>query len=135
MYDVDDLRVSDGLHLLRRAQTFVLSSPTPHQYFYECNERWLHLLACIFLPSDVDVTIMTTPAKVTALVSQRPPPYTNNTLRVTYPSLLQQPGCILKEFLDSNDMALNLYGTASTSDTYGVLRLKLMGCLVTIVQD
>ena len=96
LYDVDDLRVSDGLHLLRRAQTFVLSSPTPHQYFYECNERWLHLLACIFLPSDVDVTIMTTPAKVTALVSQRPPPYTNNTLRVTYPSLLQQPGCILK---------------------------------------
>ena len=135
LYDVGDLRVSDGLHLLRRAQVFVLSSPTPHQYTSECNERWLHLLACMFLPSDVDVTILTTQAKVTALVSQRPPSYTNATLRTTYPSLLQQPGCILKEFLDTNEMALNLYGTALTSDSYGVLHLKLMGCLVAIVQD
>ena len=48
LYAVDDLRVSDGLHLLRRAQAFVLSSPTHHQYTSECNERWLHLLACMF---------------------------------------------------------------------------------------
>ena len=135
LYAVDDLRVSDGLHLLRRAQVFVLSSPTHQQYTSECNERWLHLLACMFLPSDVDVTLLTTEAKVKALVSQRPPSYTNDTLRTTYPSLLQQPACILQEFLDSNDMALNLYGTTLASDTYGVLRLKLMGCLVAIVQD
>ena len=32
LYNVDDLRVSDGLHLLRRAQVFVLSSPTQQQY-------------------------------------------------------------------------------------------------------
>ena len=30
LYAVDDLRVSDGLHLLRRTQVFVLSSPTHH---------------------------------------------------------------------------------------------------------
>ena len=89
----------------------------------------------MFLPSDVDVTILTNEAKVTALVSQRPPSYTNDMLRTTYPSLLQQPSYILKEFLDSNAMALDLRGATVASDTYGVLRLKLMGCLVAIIQD
>ena len=88
----------------------------------------------MFLPSDVDVTILTNEAKVTALVSQRPPSYTNDMLRTTYPSLLQQPSYILKEFLDSNAMALDR-GATVASDTYGVLRLKLMGCLVAIIQD
>ena len=32
-------------------------------------------------------------------------------------------------------MALGLYGATLASDTYGVLRLKLMGCLVAIFQD
>jgi hypothetical protein len=75
------------------------------------------------------------PAKVMALVSQRPPSYTNDTLRTTYPSLLQQPSFILKEFLNYNAMALSLYGVTLASDTYGMLRLKLMGCLVAIIQD
>ena len=133
MYDVGDLHALDGLHLLRRAQAFVLSSPTPNQYTSECNERWLHLLAYMFLPLDVDVTLLTNNEKVTALVNQRPPSYTNNTLRTTYPSLLQQPSYISKEFLDCNAMTLTLYGTTLTTDTYGVLRLKLMGCLVAII--
>jgi hypothetical protein len=89
----------------------------------------------MFLPLDVDVTILTNEAKVMVLVSQRPPSYTNDTLRTTYPSLLQQPSFILKEFLDSNEMALCLYGVTLASDTYGMLRLKLMGCLVAIIQD
>jgi hypothetical protein len=58
LYDVNDWRVLDGLHLLRRAQTFVLSAPTYQHYTVECNEHWLHLLACMFLPLDVDVTIL-----------------------------------------------------------------------------
>ena len=132
---LESLSKEDGLHLLRRAQVFVLSSPTHHQYTSECNERWLHLLACIFLPSDVDVTILTNEVKVSALVGQRPQSYTNDTLRTTYPSLLQQPSYILKEFLDSNEMALGLYGITLASDTYGMLRLKSMGCLVAIIQD
>ena len=98
LYDVDDLRVLDGLHLLRRAQAFVLSSPTHHQYTSECNERWLHLLACMFLSLEVDVTTLTNDAKATALVSQQ-------------------------EFLDFNEMALGLYGATLASDTYGMLRL------------
>jgi hypothetical protein len=32
-------------------------------------------------------------------------------------------------------MALNLYDVTLASDTYGMLRLKLMGCLVAIIQD
>ena len=135
LYDVTDKCVLDGLHLLRRAQTFVLSSPTSLQFTSECNARWIHLLACLFLPLNVNVVDMSDADKVTALVQQRPPSFTNDTLRTTYPSLLQQPSYILKEFLDSNSMALSLYGAALPSDTYGMLRLKLMGSLVAIVQD
>ena len=32
-------------------------------------------------------------------------------------------------------MALGFYGATLASDTYGVLRLKYMGCLVAIIQD
>jgi hypothetical protein len=32
-------------------------------------------------------------------------------------------------------MALNLYGVTLASDTYGMLRLKLMGCLAAVIQD
>ena len=78
---------------------------------------------------------MSNEEKVEALVQQRPPSCTNDTLRTTYPSLLQQPSYILKEFLNSNSMALSLYGAVLPSDTYGILRLRLMGCLVAIVQD
>lgn len=35
LYDVPDERILDGLHLLRRAQAFVLSSPTPLQFTSE----------------------------------------------------------------------------------------------------
>jgi hypothetical protein len=132
LYDVDDLRVLAGLHLLRCAQAFVLTSPTHRHYTSECNERWLHLLACMFLPLGVDATTLTNDAKVTDLVNQRPPFFTSDTLRTTYPSLLQQPSYILKVFLNFNSMALALYGATLATDTYGLLRLKLMGCVVAI---
>jgi len=71
-------------------------------------------------------------------VLRRPPSYTNDTLRSTYPLLLHQLSYVLKEFLDSNEMAQNLYDKTSSSDTYGWvvwLQLNLMGCVVAIVQD
>jgi len=68
-------------------------------------------------------------------VLRRPPSYTNDQLRSTYPLLLQQHNYILQEFLDSNPIAQSLYGKAVSSDTYGLLRLKLMGCVVALVQD
>jgi hypothetical protein len=39
-YDVDNLQATDGLFLLRRAQSFVLVSPTYLQWSSECNHRW-----------------------------------------------------------------------------------------------
>jgi hypothetical protein len=39
-YDVDNLQATDGLFLLRRAQSFVLTSPTYLQWSSECNHRW-----------------------------------------------------------------------------------------------
>jgi hypothetical protein len=109
-YDVDDLESTAGLFVLQRAQSFVLASPTPLQWSSECNERWLHLLACMFLPMDIVVTSLTNDEKGHALVPTFPPSFTNTQLRQTYPSLLQKPGYILKEFLDNNDKAQPIYG-------------------------
>lgn len=89
LYPVKDLRDSDGLHLLRRALAFALTAPTPLQLSSECDQRWLHLLACLLLPMHIDVTSMTNDEKVLALVSVNPPSYTNDTLRSTYPALLR----------------------------------------------
>ena len=68
------------------------------------------------------------------LVSVFPPSFTNDQLRRNYPTLLQQPGYLLREFLDNNNMARQIYGSSLLSDTYGMLRLKMMGCVVAIVQ-
>ena len=64
-----------------------------------------------------------------------PPSFTNDRLRQNYPTLLQQPGYLLREFLDNNNMARQIYGSSLLSDTYGMLRLKMMGCVVAIVQQ
>jgi hypothetical protein len=60
--------------------------------------------------------------------------FTNDQLLRTYPTLLQQPGYLLREFLDHNNMAQQIYGPTLPSDTYGMLRLKVMGCVVALVQ-
>jgi len=134
-YDVPNLGSSDGLHLLQRMQTFLLTMPTPLQYMSECSERWIHLLACMALPITINVTVLSTEDKIKSLVVQFPPSFSDNHLRTNYPLLLHQHSSILKEFLDSNPMAQSLYGQTVSSDTYGVLRLKIMGCVVAIVQD
>jgi uncharacterized protein YbaR (Trm112 family) len=135
LYEVASLQSSDGLHLLRRAHSFMLQSPTPLQLSSECNDRWLRLVACWLLPLDIDVSIMTNAMKVLALVSVSPPSYTNDTLRCNYPTLLQQPSYVLREFLGQNALVLRLYGKLLPSYTYGRLRLQLMGCVVAILQD
>jgi hypothetical protein len=88
----------------------------------------------VYLPLDIDLAGLTTDDKVRGLVSVFPPSFTNDQLRRTYPSLLQQPGYLQREFLDHNDMAQRIYGPTLPSDTYGLLRLKVMGCVVAIVQ-
>jgi hypothetical protein len=133
-YDVDNLQATDGLLLFRRAHSFVVASPTYLHWSSECNQRWIHLLACVYLPLDIDLANLTTDDKVRGLVSVFPPSFTNDQLRRTYPSLLQQPGYLLRDFLDHNDMAQIIYGTTLPSDIYGVLRLKIMGCVVAINQ-
>jgi len=116
LYDVLDLGSSKGLHLLRRVQAFMLTSPTPLQHMSECNERWIHLLACMALPIDVTVKGMTTEEMIQALVLHCPPSYTDAQLRTAYPLLLHQHSSILREFLDSNPMAQSLYGQTLSSD-------------------
>jgi hypothetical protein len=131
-YDLDNLQATDGLFLLRRAQSFVLTSPTYLQWSSECNPRWIHLLACVYLPLEINLANFTTENKVRDVF---PSSFTNDWLRCNYPSLLQRPGYLLREFLDQNDMAQNIYGLTLSSDTYGILRLKVMGCVVALVQQ
>ena len=68
-YDVDNLQATDGLFLLRRAQSFVLASPTYIHWCSESNHRWIHLLACVYLPLDIDLADLTTEDVVHGLVS------------------------------------------------------------------
>jgi len=69
-----------------------------------------YLLACAYLPLEVNLTNFTTGDKIRELVVVFPSSFTNDWLRRNYPSLLQRPGYLLKEFLDHNDMAQNIYG-------------------------
>jgi hypothetical protein len=92
-------------------------------------------LACDYLPLEVNLTNITTEDKVRELLVVFPPSFTNDWLRRNYPSLLQRPGSLLREFLDHNDMSQSLYGLTLPSDTYGLLRLKVMGCVVALVQQ
>ena len=133
-YDADNLQATDGLFLLRRAHSFVLASPTYLHWSSECNQRWIHLLACVYLPLDIDLADLTTEDEVRRLVSVFPSSFTNDLLRQTYPTLLQQPGYLLREFLDNNNMARHIYGSTLPSETYGMLRLKVMDCVIAIVQ-
>ena len=77
-YVVDNIQAPDGLFLLRRAQSFVLASPTSLHWSSECNQRWIHLLACVYLPLDIDLAGLATDDEVRGLVSVFPPTLSNS---------------------------------------------------------
>ena len=49
--------------------------------------------------------------------------------------LLKGPADRLLEYLNNNPMAVFLYGQSSATEIYGVLCLKLLGCLVATLQE
>jgi hypothetical protein len=49
--------------------------------------------------------------------------------------LLKKSDYLLLEVLTNNKMAVALYGYPFAFDTYGLLKLKLMGCVVAFIQD
>jgi hypothetical protein len=79
------------------------------------SQRWLTLLLQLFLPVPTTVD--------------------DYTLRISYPTLLKKSDYLLLEVLTNNKRAVALYGYPFASDTYGLLKLKLMGCVVAFIQD
>lgn len=49
--------------------------------------------------------------------------------------MLKAPSYLLLEYLNHNDMALQLYGVSIGMEPYGILRLNMMGSLIAILQD
>ena len=99
------------------------------------SQRWLTLMAKLFPPVLRSIHVMSLPQRVDELVTINTAPFDNYTLRISYPALLKKKDYLLLEFLTNNDMALKLYGYSLESDTYGRLKLKLMGCVVAFLQD
>jgi len=73
--------------------------------------------------------------RVEDLFNLNPPPFDDYTLRISNPTLLKKSDYLLLEFLTNNKMAVALYGYPFASDTYGLLKLKLMSCVVAFIQD
>ena len=69
------------------------------------------------------------------LLTINPILFTNNELREIYPMLLKGPADRLLEYLNSNPMAVSLYGPSVAAEIYGCLCLKLLGCLVATLQE
>lgn len=112
---------NSGLSLLQRAQLFAERPKTKAEIRTQPVLRSIH--------------VMSLPQRVDELVTINTAPFDNYTLRISYPALLKKKDYLLLEFLTNNDMALKLYGYSLESDTYGRLKLKLMGCVVAFLQD
>ena len=135
VYKYDQSNGDSGFALLERAVCYVKSPLTIAAVSADLNLQWLCLLVCLFSPSTAIVHDSQPLELARILVSINPRSFTNAELRTYYPVLLKCPGYLLLEYLQHNPMVLHLYGVSSETDHYGILRLKLMGSLIAILQD
>ena len=134
--DVYMLTAADaGLALLQRAIYWVKSSLSTVAVRITVNERWLTLLSALFLPDTIKTRDHSVNDRVRVLVAINPRSFSNEELRHQYPTIYKARGCLLLEYLNQNSAALLLYGQSTAGEAAGVLRLKLMGSLVWILQD
>lgn len=68
--------------------------------------------------------------QVQALIGHHRPSFDNKKLRMQYPSLLEKRSRNFERIFGQQ-----WYGVFLPSDTYGVLRSKLIGCVVAIIQE
>ena len=134
-YPYTTVHDNSGKSLLQRAQLFAERPKTKAEIKTVCSQRWLTLLAKLFLPDMRSVNGMSLQQRVDALANINPASFDIYTLRIGYPALFKKKDYLLLEFLLNNDMALALYGHSFESDTYHKLKLKLMGCVVAFLQD
>ena len=134
--DVYMLPTADaGLSLLQRAIDWVKSSLSTVAVQITINERWLMLLSAMFLPENINARVHSMNNRVRALVVINPRSFSNEELRHQYPTIYKAHSCLLLEYLNQNSVSLLLYGQSIAGEAAGVLRLKLMGSLVWILQD
>jgi hypothetical protein len=114
---------------------FVKRRKSKIEIFQNCNLTWARLLTKLM--TTPESTCASWPASQLAdfLFSLKPRVFDNAELRLQYPRLLKGPGALLREFLAHNVTALTLYGSPTDTDVYGILRLKLMDCLIAHLQD
>jgi hypothetical protein len=61
--------------------------------------------------------------------------FADSELRNIYPTVRKGPPHQLLEYLNNSAMVAPLYGQSNSSECFGILCLKLMGCLVAILQQ
>ena len=135
VYKCDQINDDSGFLLLERAVRYVKSPLTRAAVAADCNLQWLRLLVRLFSPATAIVHDLDSEEQARILVAINPRSFSNAELRTYYPVLLKAPGYLLLEYLQHNPMVLHLYGVSSETDRYGILRLKLMGSLIAILQD
>ena len=129
-HDMYMLSTADaGRRLLHNAINWVKSP------LVTINERWLMLLSAVFLPDNISTRDYSVHDRVRALVIINPRLFSNEELRHQYPTIYKARSCLLLEYLNQNSASLLLYGLSSAGEAAGVLRLKLMGSLVWILQN
>ena len=135
--DVYVLPAADAaLSLLERAIDWVKSSSlSTVAVQITINDRWLTLLSALFLPDTIQTRDHSIHDRIRALVVINPRSFSNEELRHQYPTIYKTHGCLLLEYLNHNSASLLLYGQSTADEAAGVLRLKLMGSLVWILQD
>ena len=97
------------------------------------NHRWLQLLSALFSPTG-PYSIVSHHEQVQVLRSINPILFADNELRTIYPTVRKGPPHQLLEYLNNSAMAASLYGQSKSTECFGILCLKLMGCLVAILQ-
>ena len=123
-----------GIDLLNSAVTWVKTSLSVAAIRADINNKWLQLLSTVFRPL-IPMEILNTTQQEAVLLAINPLRFSNSELREIYPMLLKGPTERLLEYLNNNPMAALLYGSSVTTETYGGLCLKLLGCLVATLQE
>jgi hypothetical protein len=115
----------------------IMTSPIQHIVYCYSNVlfSWACLLIKLFTSPQSTCVAWPTSQLVDALLSINPPTFDNDLLRICYPRLIKGPAILWREFLSHNVTAQHLYGSPNDADTCGILKLKLMGTSVAIIQN
>lgn len=124
-----------GRRLLESAINWVKSSLSTVAVQITINERWLMLLSAVFLPDHISTRDHSVNDRVRTLVIINHRSFSNEELCHQYPTIYKARSCLLLEYLNQNSASLLLYGQSTAGEAAGVLRLKLMGSLVWILQN